>query len=213
MMSTPLNMQADNAKDIFLRIGQLTRLLRDSMANLGLEQALMEVADAFPNTRDRLNYVVGKTSQAADRALTSVEVARPLQEGLSENASQLTERWDAWFEEPQPLDEARELVKATRTFLHTVPDITQQTNRQLTEIMMAQDFQDLTGQVLQSLMQVIETVEKELISVLVENMTERDADAENGDDHLKNGPQIDTSVEGIVASQEQVDDLLESLGF
>ena len=208
MMSTPLNMQADNAKDIFLRIGQLTRLLRDSMANLGLEQAIMEVADAF-----RLNYVVGKTSQAADRALTSVEVARPLQEGLSENASQLTERWDAWFEEPQPLDEARELVKATRTFLHTVPNITQQTNRQLTEIMMAQDFQDLTGQVLQSLMQVIETVEKELISVLVENMTERDADAENGDDHLKNGPQIDTSVEGIVASQEQVDDLLESLGF
>lgn len=47
MMSTPLNMQADNAKDIFLRIGQLTRLLRDSMANLGLEQAIMEVADAF----------------------------------------------------------------------------------------------------------------------------------------------------------------------
>ncbi len=42
-------------------------MLRDSMANLGLEQAIMEVADAFPNTRDRLNYVVGKTSQAADR--------------------------------------------------------------------------------------------------------------------------------------------------
>ena len=91
----PLNMQADNATEIFVRIGQLTRLLRDSMANLGLEQAIMEVADAFPNTRDRLNYVVGKTSQAADRALTSVEVARPLQEGLSENATALSARWDA----------------------------------------------------------------------------------------------------------------------
>ncbi|EKK5416480.1 protein phosphatase CheZ [Enterobacter ludwigii] len=212
-MNTPLNMQADNAKEIFVRIGQLTRLLRDSMANLGLEQAIMEVADAFPNTRDRLNYVVGKTSQAADRALTSVEVARPLQEGLSENASALSARWDAWFEAPQPLDEARELVKATRGFLSEVPDVTQQTNRQLTEIMMAQDFQDLTGQVLQSLMHVIETVEKELISVLVENMNERDIDAQTSDAHLKNGPQIDTTAEGIVASQEQVDDLLESLGF
>ena len=89
-MNSPLNMQADNATEIFVRIGQLTRLLRDSMANLGLEQAIMEVADAFPNTRDRLNYVVGKTSQAADRALTSVEVARPLQEGLSENATALS---------------------------------------------------------------------------------------------------------------------------
>ncbi|WP_148242077.1 protein phosphatase CheZ [Enterobacter asburiae] len=212
-MNTPLNMQADNAKEIFVRIGQLTRLLRDSMANLGLEQAIMEVADAFPNTRDRLNYVVGKTSDAADRALTSVEVARPLQEGMSESASRLSERWDAWFENPQPLDDARELVKATRGFLREVPDVTQQTNRQLTEIMMAQDFQDLTGQVLQSLMHVIETVEKELISVLVENMNERDMDALPDDAHLKNGPQIDTSAEGIVASQEQVDDLLESLGF
>lgn len=212
-MSTPLNLQADNAKEIFSRIGHLTRLLRDSMANLGLEQALKEVADAFPNTRDRLNYVVGKTSQAADRALTSVEVARPLQESLSENATQLTERWDAWFENPQPLEDAKALVKDTRSFLHEVPDMTQQTNRQLTEIMMAQDFQDLTGQVLQSLMHVITTVEEELISVLVENMGERAADAQNDDAQLKNGPQIDASVKGIVASQEQVDDLLESLGF
>lgn len=212
-MSTPLNLQADNAKEIFSRIGHLTRLLRDSMANLGLEQALKEVADAFPNTRDRLNYVVGKTSQAADRALTSVEAARPLQESLSENATQLTERWDAWFENPQPLEDAKVLVKDTRSFLHEVPEMTQQTNRQLTEIMMAQDFQDLTGQVLQSLMQVIATVEEELISVLVENMGERAVDAQNDDAHLKNGPQIDASVKGIVASQEQVDDLLESLGF
>ncbi|WP_297121627.1 protein phosphatase CheZ [uncultured Enterobacter sp.] len=212
-MSTPLNLQADNAKEIFSRIGHLTRLLRDSMANLGLEQALKEVADAFPNTRDRLNYVVGKTSQAADRALTSVEAARPLQESLSENATQLTERWDAWFENPQPLEDAKALVKDTRSFLHEVPDMTQQTNRQLTEIMMAQDFQDLTGQVLQSLMHVITTVEEELISVLVENMGERAADAQNDDAQLKNGPQIDASVKGIVASQEQVDDLLESLGF
>ena len=212
-MTTQPGEIAEPPKDLFLRIGQLTRLLRDSMANLGLEQAIKEVADAFPNTRDRLNYVVGKTSQAADRALTAVEVARPLQERLGENAGKLTERWDAWFEEPQPLDEARELVKETRTFLLDVPATAQQTNQQLTEIMMAQDFQDLTGQVLQSLMHVIETVEKELISVLVENMSERDASAATGDAHLKNGPQIDTRAEGIVASQEQVDDLLESLGF
>ena len=213
-MTTQPGEIAEPPKDLFLRIGQLTRLLRDSMANLGLEQAIKEVADAFPNTRDRLNYVVGKTSQAADRALTAVEVARPLQERLGENAGKLTERWDAWFEEPQPLDEARELVKETRTFLLDVPATAQQTNQQLTEIMMAQDFQDLTGQVLQSLMQVIQTVETELISVLVENMRERDAGIEqSGDAHLKNGPQIDTSVAGIVASQDQVDDLLESLGF
>ena len=77
-----------------------------------------------------------------------------------------------------------------------------------------QNFEERSSQMLQSLMQVIQTVETELISVLVENMRERDAGIEqSGDAHLKNGPQIDTSVAGIVASQEQVDDLLESLGF
>lgn len=202
-----------NTHELFLRIGQLTRLLRNSMANLGLEQAIMEVADAIPNTRDRLNYVVGKTSQAADRALTSVEAARPLQEKLSTSAKELSVRWDAWFDSPVELKEARELVRDTRSYLQHVPDVTRQTNAQLTEIMMAQDFQDLTGQVLQNLMQVIETVERELISVLVESMGETETHHVPEDNGLKNGPQIDATAEGIAASQEQVDDLLESLGF
>jgi len=50
----------DNFKEIFSRIGQLTRQLRDSVANLGLDRAIMEVAEAIPDTRERLNYVVGK---------------------------------------------------------------------------------------------------------------------------------------------------------
>ncbi|HEY3985245.1 protein phosphatase CheZ [Cedecea sp.] len=213
MRSQANGVSENNFKDIFSRIGQLTRLLRDSMANLGLEQAIMEVADAFPNTRDRLDYVVDRTSQAANRALTAVEVARPLQETLSENADALSSRWDEWFADPQPLEVARELVKDTRAYLQQVPEVTRNTNQQLTEIMMAQDFQDLTGQVLQSLMALIESIEKELISVLLENMQDIETSASDGDAKLKNGPQINATAAGIVASQEQVDDLLESLGF
>ncbi|ADP09843.1 MULTISPECIES: protein phosphatase CheZ [Erwinia] len=204
---------ADNFKDIFSRIGQLTRVLRNSMANLGLEQVLKEMAGAFPNTRDRLDYVVDKTSQAANCALTCVEVARPLQEQLGNQATALSANWDAWFANPQPLEDARELVIQTRAYLQQVPEVTRETNQQLTEIMMAQDFQDLTGQVLQGLVNVIELVEKELICVLLENMQEIEPDRDDSQAQLKNGPQINSTAEGIVASQEQVDDLLESLGF
>lgn len=203
----------ENFKDIFSRIGQLTRVLRNSMANLGLEQVLKEMAGAFPNTRDRLDYVVDKTSQAANCALTCVEVARPLQEQLGTQATALSASWDAWFANPQPLEDARELVIQTRAYLQQVPEVTRSTNQQLTEIMMAQDFQDLTGQVLQSLVNVIELVETELISVLLENMQEIEPDRDDSHAQLKNGPQINSTAEGIVASQEQVDDLLESLGF
>jgi len=215
-MNTTQNQQsADNFKEIFSRIGQLTRLLRDSVANLGLDRAIMDVAEAIPDTRDRLNYVVGKTSQAADRALTCVEIARPLQDSLSEESTALKARWDAWFEAPVELSQARELVNDTRTFLDNTPKIASQTNEQLMEIMMAQDFQDLTGQVIQNMMKLIENVEHELIQVLVENMpgmmqpSVSDEPAEN----LKNGPQINQSVAGVVATQDQVDDLLETLGF
>ncbi|MGL5700423.1 MAG: protein phosphatase CheZ [Kluyvera sp.] len=206
----------NNYKDLFSRIGHLTRLLRDSMASFGLDKAIMDAAEAIPDARDRLSYVVGKTSQAADRALTCVEIARPLQDTLSEEAQALTRRWDEWFESPIELPEARELVIDTRHFLKETPMVVNKTNEQLMDIMMAQDFQDLTGQVIQRMMRLIESIENELIQVLVENMPQTQVvRTEDPDDldNLKNGPQIDHSKAGVAASQDQVDDLLESLGF
>ncbi|EPZ8122849.1 protein phosphatase CheZ [Yersinia enterocolitica] len=214
MNTIPNQVSAQSVKDIFSRIGHLTRLLRDSMANLGLDRAIMDVAEAIPDARDRLSYVVGKTSQAADRALTCVEIARPLQDDLSDKANELKERWDAWFENPIDLPMARDLVTDTREFLSDTPKIASKTNEQLMEIMMAQDFQDLTGQVIQNMMRLIESIENELIQVLVENMPGGTAPAtDEKTDNLKNGPQINQSASGIVATQDQVDDLLETLGF
>lgn len=204
---------ADNFKSIFSRIGHLTRQLRTSMSSLGLDRAIMDAAEAIPDTRDRLNYIVNKTSQAAERALTCVEEARPLQDRLNEQASHLTGRWNEWFSEPIELPIARDLVSDTRDFLHEVPALTSQTNAQLMEIMMAQDFQDLTGQVIQRMMHLIESIEKELIQVLVENMSGMTVTSENELESLKNGPQIDHGQTGVVATQDQVDDLLADLGF
>ncbi|WP_433637265.1 protein phosphatase CheZ [Kluyvera georgiana] len=202
----------DSYKDIFSRIGHLTRLLRDSLTNLGLDRAIMDAAEAIPDARDRLCYVVGKTSQAAECALTCVENARPLQDELDARSKALTERWDAWFANPIELPMAKDLVNDTRQFLADTPKLASETNDQLMQIMMAQDFQDLTGQVIQRMMSLIENVEKELIQVLLENMPERQDEVIESQ-NLKNGPQIDQSKAGVVASQDQVDDLLESLGF
>lgn len=204
--------QADNFKDIFSRIGHLTRLLHDSMNNLGLDRIIMDAAEAIPDARDRLSYVVAKTSQAADCALTCVEVARPLQDSLNSQSKALEKRWDEWFEHPVELSMAKELVSDTRQFLRDTPDIAGKTNEQLMQIMMAQDFQDLTGQVIQRMMGLIENIEKELIHVLLDNMPEEVAPKVT-EDTLKNGPQIDQNRAGVVATQGQVDDLLDSLGF
>ncbi|KAA8996700.1 protein phosphatase CheZ [Affinibrenneria salicis] len=202
-----------SATEIISRIGQLTRMLRDSLRELGLDQAISQAAEAIPDARDRLDYVVQMTAQAAERALNCVEAAQPRQNKLEEDAKSLKVRWDQWFENPIELADARELVSDTRSYLGGVPEHTAFTNAQLLEIMMAQDFQDLTGQVIKRMMDVVQEIEKQLLMVLLDNMPEQPVAAKRANEGLLNGPQMDKEATGVVASQDQVDDLLDSLGF
>jgi chemotaxis protein CheZ len=211
-MSTTQNVEptADNP-DLIHRIASLTRMLRDSMRELGLDQAIKDAANAIPDARDRLRYVAQMTEQAANRVLNATEQAGPIQDSMSRSAQALDSRWQQWYDQPLELPEARELVKDTRAFLVDVPKQTQQTQSKLMEIIMAQDFQDLTGQVIMRMMDVVGAIERELLQVLLDNVPQERRDEANS---LLNGPQI--SPQGktdVVTSQDQVDDLLASLGF
>ncbi|MES1938647.1 chemotaxis regulator CheZ [Salinisphaera sp. T5B8] len=212
----------EQAGELIDRIGQLTRALNESMRELGLDREVEKAADAIPDARDRLNYIASMTEQAAETALSSIEVAQPLQTEIENRAVKLDGRWQTWFDAPIELADARELVRDTRSYLQWVPQQTQATQGQLHDIMMAQDFQDLTGQVIKKLVVVIRDIEKQLIDVLLQYLPEdrvrgreaelREKKGENSS--LLNGPQIQT--EGnteIVTDQAQVDDLLDSLGF
>ncbi|MCL9667943.1 protein phosphatase CheZ [Rosenbergiella epipactidis] len=203
----------DPMSDIIVRLGSLTRMLRDSLQELGLEQAIADAADAIPDARGRLTYVVEMTTQAANRVLTCVEQAQPEQDQLKQQAEVLQTRWDQWFEAPKSFDEAKALVTATREYLGSIPAITGRTNQLLLEIMMAQDFQDLTGQVIKKMMHVVEQIETQLLMVLLDNIPDNARVSPTQKNSLLNGPQIDTTASGVIADQSQVDDLLDSLGF
>jgi chemotaxis protein CheZ len=210
------------AERIINRIGQLTRTLRESMRELGLDTQVEKAAVAIPDARDRLKYVASMTEQAAERALNSIEIAKPLQEQLQRDAQALDQRWQQWFDSPLGLDAARDIVKDTRTYLQELPAVTQATNTQLMEIMLAQDFQDLTGQVIKKIMEVVYNIEQQLLAVLLENISaERRAEiqqvihgAPTSGETLLNGPQVNPELHSdVVSDQDQVDDLLTSLGF
>ncbi|MES1264427.1 MAG: protein phosphatase CheZ, partial [Variovorax sp.] len=113
---------------------------------------------------------------------------------------------------PIELDHARELVMDTRGFLQDVPQKANAINSQLMEILMAQDFQDLTGQVIKKMMEVVNDVETQLLQVLIDN-SPAEKRQEIVTNSLQNGPQIVPGNPDAVADQSQVDDLLESLGF
>ncbi|WP_323119414.1 protein phosphatase CheZ [Burkholderia alba] len=222
---------ADLASDrILARIGQLTRTLRDSMRELGLDKHVEKAAEVVPDARDRLRYVVAMTEQAAERVLTAIEIAKPVQTQLQGEAEALDARWAKWYETPIERAEVRELMDDTRAFLRALPKATGATNEQLLEIMLAQDFQDLTGQVIKKIMEMVYLIEQQLLGVLIENIAperreqfaataaalaaEQGMSSTGSPEALLNGPQINPEGKtDVVQDQAQVDDLLASLGF
>lgn len=206
------------AEEVIQRIGQLTRTLRDSMKELGLDQQIEQAAQAIPDASERLRYVAAMTEQAAERSLNAVERAQPTQDKMESESLALFARWEATKPDSAPADNS-ELIADTRHFLaEQVPTQTGTTQKELLEIMMAQDFQDLTGQVIKKMMDVIRQIEQELVQVLMDSVphvTDGVKREDERDEHakLRNGPQMDTRKSDVVSDQDQVDDLLDDLGF
>jgi len=197
---------------VFNRIGHLARKLHDSLRELGYDKALEETARQIPDAQERLNYVAQMTEQAAARVLNAVDVAKPAQDGLDAVIKVLGARWERMFANQLSVDEFKQLAADTRGFFAAAPAKIAVTNAQLNEIMLAQDFQDLTGQVIKRVVEMVQNFEAQLLQVLIEAMPEEKKAA--APDGLMNGPVISSAGRSdVVTSQAQVDDLLESLGF
>jgi chemotaxis protein CheZ len=197
---------------VFNRIGQMTRKLHDMLIELGLDSALQEVAETIPDARQRLTYVAQMTEQAASRVLNATDVAKPVVDKIETTATDLRVRWDKVFANQLSVEEFKALAGETRAFLTSAVEGGRVVDAQLLEIMMAQDFQDLTGQVIKKVVEMAQSLEDQMLQILIEVAPE-DVRTEQAD-NLLNGPVINgEGRDDVVTSQGQVDDLLASLGF
>ncbi|MDP2882767.1 MAG: protein phosphatase CheZ [Azonexus sp.] len=198
---------------VFNRIGHMARALHDTLGQLGYDKLIEKTVSALPDAKDRLAYVANLTEQAACRVLNATDIANPLIDDMENGALVLGKRWDSVFANEMSPAEFKLLAADTRAFLNEqLPQKTRETHAQLTEIMMAQDFQDLTGQVIKKIVGLAHELESGLMTVLIEVLPETKRTEEVAS--LMNGPVI--NAEGrtdVVVNQEQVDDLLGSLGF
>jgi len=203
---------ADEGATVFNRLGHMARQLHDSLRELGYDKALQDSAKQIPDARQRLTYIAQMTEQAASRVLNATDIAKPLQDDLLAKSEILAGHWERMFQNQLSVDEFKALAAGSRRYFQEAPAKIRTTNEQLMEIMMAQDFQDLTGQVIRKVVDLVQGLESQLLRVLVEAMpAERRAEATSG---LMNGPVIDAAGRtDVVGSQSQVDELLESLGF
>jgi len=202
--------------EVLSRIGHMTRALHESLRGLGLDKLIEKAASDIPDARDRLDYVARLSEDAAKRVLDATDAAGPLQDGIDSSAVELSRAWQSLLDSgdggTQLAPEWRALAARTVASLGESRSAVGATKGHLMDIMMAQDFQDLTGQVIKRITGIAQDLEKQLVQMLVDF-----APAEikrELDNSLMNGPQINPEGKSdVVADQGQVDDLLDSLGF
>lgn len=201
-------------ENVLIRVGQLTRNLHDSLRGLGLDKMIEKAAHEIPNVKDRLNYVTTMSEQAAQRVLNATDIAGPLQDKIEETSQEIRKEWVKALEGMYSDKQYRALAEETLKCLDGTHEATVETRKLLLEIMMAQDFQDLTGQVIKRISELVTTMEQQLVQLLIDYAPAELKRDINPGDGLLNGPQINpTMTAEVVANQNQVDDLLESLGF
>ena len=198
-------------KPMFERLGGIVRLLHDSLRELGYDKALTEASSQIVDAQDRLEYVATLTEQAANKVLNTLDEGMPAQDVLSKKAKDMDSRWTALFDGKLSLEEFKALAGDSRQFAQAVSEATEAEKARLLEIMMAQDFQDITGQLIKKVVNITKTVENELAQLLRDNAPAevREKLAQKQDAPLMQGP----SVPSVALDQDNVDDLLADLGF
>lgn len=202
----------NSSEALLSRVGHVTRALHDNLRALGLDKTIQEAAQDIPDVRDRLNYVVEMTEKAAERVLNATDMAIPLQDKICGGGTAFINSLEALAQAPFDERAYREQMTSVSRFLRETVTDADATKQQLMDIMMAQDFQDLTGQVIRKIISLAHNLEVQLVQLLLDYApTEIKRETGTG---LLNGPQINPeNKEDIVADQTQVDDLLSSLGF
>jgi len=191
--------------EVFQQLGNITRVLHDTMQQLGVMPKLQVATDGLPDARSRLTYIANKTADAANKVLTSVDQAKAEHAHISEATRALAKAIVA--------DPVRTVASgAVMNFVHDVETRTAIIDGHLTDIMMAQDFHDLTGQVVAKVVTLANDLEDSLVKLLVQVVPPEQR--EKVDPSVLQGPVV--CPEGrtdVVADQSEVDDLLASLGF
>jgi chemotaxis protein CheZ len=209
----------ENATDkpMFERLGGIVRLLHDSMRELGYDRSLSSVATQITDATGRLEYIASLTEQAANKVLNAIDVGMPELDLLQKKAKDMDSRWGQLFEGKMGIEDFKALAGDSRQFAAAVSDATEAEKARLLEIMMAQDFQDITGQLIKKIVLITHTAEVELAHLLRDNappetkaaLAAAEAEAEAKPVELMQGP----SAPAVAMEQDDVDSLLADLGF
>lgn len=209
-------MTALRESSLFQELGKLTRDIHESINAFSEDDRMAELAEnEIPAATERLNFIVEKTNEAAHKTMTGAEEAMAVVSDFTNHASTMKKRWEQFRNRELSKEEFITLSDDIDEFMTSIPSETAKINQSMTEIMLAQDYQDLTGQMIKQVITMVTEVEEKLVRlVAISGAKLKEAEDLPKDGTKAHGPQLPSaSKEDVATNQDDVDDLLASLGF
>jgi chemotaxis protein CheZ len=208
--------------DLYNEMGKLTRELHDAITAFGMDEQIANLAEQeIPDARQRLRHVIDMTDKSAHRTLTAVEEALPVCETLEERSATLQQDWERFKKREMNIEEFKQLAVRLDDFFDANTGDAGKLRANLNDVLMAQDFQDLTSQIIKKVIGLVEEVEGNLVEIIkltdankgkVAELKPKDKQQDKQDE--LSGPPVPGVEHGAtVSGQDEVDDLLSSLGF
>jgi chemotaxis protein CheZ len=201
---------------LYTELGKLTRDLHDSLNGFQVDTRFNAIAnEEIPDAKERLNHVIEMTAKAADTTLGVIEDSLPICGELCDEAIKLNSELKNFKKKEMSVEEFRKFLIALNTFLDDSIEKNGKLKDKLNEVLMAQGFQDLTGQIIKRVILLVNEVEDKLVGIIkVAGATMTKDEPEKEDKIKAEGPHIPEIDKGdFVSGQDEVDDLLSSLGF
>lgn len=200
--------------DLYQDMGKLTRELHDAISHFGVDDSISLLAEkSIPDARERLNYVISKTDEAANQTLEAIEESIPICESLNKQASELHNSWNKFTNRELSADEFRALSKEITEFFKETNGLAS-IKEHLTVVLLAQEYQDLTGQIIKKVINLVGEVEDKLIGLIKLTGAPQLKNEKEDDSASLDGPPVPGIAHAdTVSGQDEVDDLLSSLGF
>ena len=224
-----LETASQEQSQLFAEVGKLTRQLHEALKSFELDTRLTDITtDAIPDAKKRLNYVMEMTENAANKTMDAVEASLPLAQEIADEIADIKPTWDRLMNREIELGEFKSLCHSIDKFMNSSHHKTDELQMLMTNVLMAQDYQDLTGQVIRRVIELVREVEESLIHLLTAFAAQGEVEPaqlseqpEETEDSIvaqtlagPEGPIIDKeSRNDVVSDQDEVDDLLSSLGF
>lgn len=185
-------------KRLHTNLSRIASDLREALSASQYDDQLSRLAlSELPDAQQRLNRVIELTEAAADTSLTAVETALPLAKNIRASLS------DA--------DAIINGVQSENVLAALVAD-SEQIEKCLADILMAQGFQDITGQIIRRIVKLVGDLEGCLSSFAIQGVEMAQEDEKNAALNAGKGPAV-RGIDNALEHQDDVDDLLGQLGI